>query len=998
MTPGDFLRLVWPAEGLYCIAHPFKIPNTDTVTYSHKVFETISDAVGYVLQSRQSKDIYYTVLSLREKAVWDERKTDHKTGEKGAWAVRKGTNMLAGRVFFFDIDIGNEEKKYSTREEALTALKAFVDTTGLPYPMLVSSGGGFHVYWPIETALDVSAWKTTATQLRQLALAHSLRIDTARVDDVASVLRVPQTFNWKNPAAPRPVQVEAQGAISATEDFVRRVSDALLRAGVQPALTAPVANHGLGSNISSEYDGPVPLLADVITACKQMQLMLPTRGNIAEPAWYKGILNTVKFTRSETSTGRELAHIFSQGHPDYDKGLTDTKLDQLEQFNAPSRCATIAQVSPWGDSPCLTCPHRGNPQTPNPLAAARLTAEAPAPQVVNLAVTPAPTTIPNAPAPYRRLKDGGIAVQAKNSEGDDVIEVIYPYDLYPVRRLAGWDGCSEQQVWCVHLPRAAGKEFVLDADALYDSRKFVLSISNQGIYPHKSHLGKLQEYMVAYIAELQRLADADSQCAHLGWADDNTQFVTPDKILLADGSVKASSLSLGAQRATVQVHKKGTLQRQVELLNFFNHSQYIANQTMIVSSLAATIFQMTGYHGLIINASGEAGASKSTTLYTAASLWGHPQLYPINGTNSGATTRGRNERVATLANYPICVDEVTNMLPRDAVDMAMGITQPGHRIRLDTSGVERSALGSHKATIMLTTANSSLHDLLSSDNTQGTAGSMRVFELHFTATGVHQKWQADQFLRELCENYGHVGEVFVAHVLQNYAAIRDRVHAKMREIDLLAQIQGSERFWSGGIAVDIVACEIANELGLLSYDPVALQNWLVYHQIPLARGTVTEAYTSPSGVLADYIATIDSHIIVTTKQTGISGAFGGPNLASVLHEPRGALLGHYDRDTQVLYLLKQGFKDYCHKIGASAKKLTDALHQPHPATGLEGDLQRVVLDPRVRRTLGAGTDFAKTQAWVFVVNMKHPEVCDNAKLQPMSSVQAGTSASLAAND
>ena len=41
---------------------------------------------------------------------------------------------------------------------------------------------------------------------------------------------------------------------------------------------------------------------------------------------------------------------------------------------------------------------------------------------------------------------------------------------------------------------------------------------------------------------------------------------------------------------------------------------------------------------------------------------------------------------------------------KDAVDLAMSITQPGHRIRLQTDGVERATVGSYKATIMLTTA------------------------------------------------------------------------------------------------------------------------------------------------------------------------------------------------------------------------------------------------------------------------------------------------------
>ena len=45
LSVGQFLRLVWPAEGHYCIAHPFKPEGSSTTVYAHKVFATISEAV-----------------------------------------------------------------------------------------------------------------------------------------------------------------------------------------------------------------------------------------------------------------------------------------------------------------------------------------------------------------------------------------------------------------------------------------------------------------------------------------------------------------------------------------------------------------------------------------------------------------------------------------------------------------------------------------------------------------------------------------------------------------------------------------------------------------------------------------------------------------------------------------------------------------------------------------------------------------------------------------
>ena len=85
MTPGKFLRLLWPAESFYCIAHPFKPKDSDVTVYVHKVFSTISAAVTYVHEMKHVADTYFAILSLREERVWSDTKVNHSTGEKGAW-------------------------------------------------------------------------------------------------------------------------------------------------------------------------------------------------------------------------------------------------------------------------------------------------------------------------------------------------------------------------------------------------------------------------------------------------------------------------------------------------------------------------------------------------------------------------------------------------------------------------------------------------------------------------------------------------------------------------------------------------------------------------------------------------------------------------------------------------------------------------------------------------------------------------------------------------
>jgi Domain of unknown function (DUF927) len=961
MTAATFLSLIWPAQGPYVLATPYTLPGTTTRVYAHKTFDSIDAAAQYAEQWKSRTDLFFAVHSLKTPRVWNPAKPDRRTGELGAYEVRVQSNMAAAKCFFLDLDVGASAQKYASQAEALGALKQFCQTTRLPKPMITSSGGGLHVYWVLSDALDSVTWKVQAHLLKQLTRHHGLKADPARTTDSASVLRVAGTFNRKTPLAPRPVRVLTPGTVTPPGILERLLRDAITRAGVTP-LQLPVFQPdtlGLGSNMEVEYDGPPVTFRALVTACRQMQHLAVARGNVSEPEWYHSI-NLTRFVEH----GMKFVHKLSEGHPDYDAGATEAKVAQLVAKGIkPTSCAKLAEVC--GEERCVGCPFAG--KVKSPIVAARYKDSAPAPVVVqDVGLTLITTEVPPPPFPYLRMKGGGIAFEGTSKDGDEVHTTLFPHDLYPVRRLVNGAAAVEQHVWCVVLPREGPKEFVMDADALYDRRKFLTTIANHGVFPTAGNVPYLQDYMIAYISELQRLTDADDQCTHLGWTDEHQRFILPDKILCADGTAKPAMLSVGAGRATAAVHKKGTLQRQVELLRFYAQPGYLANQFYIVGSLAAPLFYATGHHGVVVNASGEAGASKSTSLYTAASFWGQPELYPINGTNNGATMRGRAERVTTLANLPVCVDEITHMPIKDAIDLAMGITQPGHRIRLDTNGVERSSAGGQKATIMLVTANNSLHGMLSVDNAAGTAGSMRVVELLFKAQKVHQKSQADAYLHELKQNYGHIGEAFLSYVIRNREAVEQRVRTVMEEIDLEAQIQSSERFWSAAIAAILVAAEVAAQCGLLAFSAAQLKQWALQVQIPYMRGVVRDEYTTPLGVLAEYLEQINGEILVAAKIQAQA------NITNVVKAPRGQLLAHYDTDERVMWVLKKGFKDYCVRTGAHFLKILDELSVAQ--IDESGRPSRVLASKNVRKVLGAGTEFAKAQSWCFAINMDHPDV------------------------
>jgi hypothetical protein len=200
----------------------------------------------------------------------------------------------------------------------------------------------------------------------------------------------------------------------------------------------------------------------------------------------------------------------------------------------------------------------------------------------------------------------------------------------------------------------------------------------------------------------------------------------------------------------------------------------------------------------------------------------------------------------------------------------------------------------------------------------------------------------------------------------------------MREIDDVANISSAERFWSATVAVVLVTAEIARELGLLPFSTEALRGWVLAHQIPEMRGVVKQEYNDPLSILANFLMVTNSNIIITTKSQQGS--------LSVLHVPHnGAILGHYDKSEQMLYVLKAGFRDYCNRIGANMRNIVNSLSEVRGGA-------RIIAQEHTRRTLGAGTEYAKAQAWCFAINMAHQDVSGVVNLEVVQGGQ-GNSAS-----
>lgn len=949
MTPAEFLHALWPSSGLYCLATPFKTKDGGT-GYSHRVFSTIDDAVDHVELIKDEKDVFFCIHSLKNEKIWNAREQK--------WSTRTHANMQEASCFFFDIDVepGND-KKYPDQPSALLALRAFCRESALPAPTIVSSGGGLHVYWRTSVSLLSGQWAVQAARLKALANHCGLKIDPARTTDISSVLRVAGTYNHKT-TPPRPVNVLMTGKVTDTDDFIKIVNDAVIRAGVSASISTPKAApvedpYFDGGNLEKDY-GPAPKIEDVAAVCGQVRRLVDARGDVSEPEWREALR-----IGKACEGGPELVHRLSDGYDGYTREETEAKAAPL---TGVSKCETLRRIC--GEGPCGECTFFT--KRLSPFSKAREFRSDPPPVVETVvAGQKLVEEVPPAPKGYLR-RDGQVWLQGTDKNGEVYTSLILESDLYPLRRLRDDENKTEEIMWRSHAALGGVTDFIIEAELLYDQKRLMQELANRGsIYAHDENVRDLRSYMIAYIKELQNRTRAHTQCNHLGWTDDMDGFILHDRVIKTDGTEVPAVLTRNALVAASSIGAAGTLERQVELLNFYNRNEYVGHQVMVLCGLAAPIFYATDQHGIIVNATGEPGASKSTAMMMAASLWGHPERYPISGLRKGATHLGRDKLTSVLASLPVCVDEITNMDPVEASEMAYSITQPrAEKIRCDKNGNLQEAPSHMRATIMVCTANSSLNNLLSQNNAAATAGAMRVIEMFFPKQRIHEKFEAEAVFRELKRNFGWIGPAFIRHWIKYKDKYEARVIEVMKEIDKEGNIESGERFWSANFAAIIVACEIGNALGLISYDVNYIRHWLLHVQLPRMRGVIVTEFSTPLSLLTDYLETIANHIVITDERPGID--------TIPLQPPQGAMLGHYDKHSGHLHLLKKAFRDYCFKQHANPTKILEELWALKP--GMDGFQRRIVMSKSVKKTLGANTNFAKAQSWCITIDMNHPEM------------------------
>lgn len=189
----SFLDSLWSFERT---SHWLTTRNALTGAFQSSHVGSVDLAIKYAAElSQNGFDIYLSPAEFGEYAE-----------------TRKAKDVVCVRGFWVDIDVGIQKSEKglgcATLDEAKSAIKAFRKASGLPEPThVVLSGNGLHAYWIVDAPISPEQWMTTAKLFKELTRALGLLADPSRTADIASLMRFPETFNFKDKANPLPVKL-----------------------------------------------------------------------------------------------------------------------------------------------------------------------------------------------------------------------------------------------------------------------------------------------------------------------------------------------------------------------------------------------------------------------------------------------------------------------------------------------------------------------------------------------------------------------------------------------------------------------------------------------------------------------------------------------------------------------------------------------------------------------------------------------------------------------
>jgi hypothetical protein len=872
--------------------------------------------VQKIVETREEVD------SIAEKFVEQKRNVFFGCSKFATDANRKKDNVLSTKAFWLDVDCapGKEQINpdtgvpfgYIDQPTGLAELHKFCETTGLPSPTIVSSGRGLHVYWILTEPLGRKEWETTANRLREMCSIQGFYVDPG-VFEVSRVLRIPGTFNFKNDP---PYDVKVLSPAPPVEHAeLKRILGVKERAPLLPP-TELVREKGLSALTQSLLGNTVQKFKNIMIrgddGCKQLVYAYRNRASIPEPLWWSSLT-----VANECVDRIKAIHMMSEGHPDYDPTEAVRKAEQGGGEGGPHRCETFERHNPGG---CKGCKWKG--KIAGPIALSKEVVEDEEPEEVEAQPEEAEVDedgepqellyerqeveeiaykIPPYPKPYVKGKNGAIYLPASGEEAEPIC--IYEHALYVVKRMTD-PSEGEIVLLRLHLPQDGVKEFTAPLAVVVVKEELRKVLAKQGVAGTATQMNHLASFVLAFVKNMQYQKKADTMRNQFGWVENNSKFILGSSEVTKDG-IFSSPPSSTTKKLAQDIGPVGSFEKWKEAFNMYARPGMEPYVFATLTAFGAPLFRFTGLKGAVVNVIYKhGGTGKSTTLFMCNSVYGSPEGLASMWKD---TYNSKILQLGVMNNLPFTLDEMTNISAEEFSDLAYGMSQGRDKNRMKGMTNELRVNNATWQTISLASSNASFYEKMTMAKQGSNAEMLRLFEYEIPPNDFISTEEGKRmFDRQLKENYGHAGEVYIQWLVNN---LEEAVSAMLRiqqKIDKELRLTPPERFWSAIAACNITGGLLARNLGLHEYDMKALYSW-VCNTIQSIREDTKPPMDDVMGIIGDYINRHMQNILVVKAETDKRTSM--PVFPTL--EPRGELLIRYEPDTKHMYFVTREFKQDC---------------------------------------------------------------------------------------
>jgi len=274
----EFYNKVLPSQGVYCIITIE--PDKDARTRHHYV-ESIAELEPKIEELKPLGTNIYVSHSTYK---------GYKRGKEEA---------IFSKALFIDLDVDPEDKegkKYKSKEEAETALDAFVLEFNLPPPIKFDSGRGIWGWWAFDRDIPIEEWKLYSEVFKKYCLDNNLKIDPNVTADAARATRTPNCTNWKaNPPAQTKV-LSDELPVYIFDEF-KEFLDSISPADLSVMAVLNLAKKGLSQEEreaqgGSNFDNSFEKLLDVSMrgiGCNQIKFMMEHPDKVDYELWTAGL-------------------------------------------------------------------------------------------------------------------------------------------------------------------------------------------------------------------------------------------------------------------------------------------------------------------------------------------------------------------------------------------------------------------------------------------------------------------------------------------------------------------------------------------------------------------------------------------------------------------------------------------------------------------------------------------------------------------------------------